>query len=156
MTKCSGWQERLDPCCPASSCRFAGGWEKESEMIVGICGGSGSGKTTVARKVWEAIGEEKVLLLAQDSYYRDGSHLPFDERARTNFDHPDALDTDLVILHLDMLKAGSPVAQPVYDFTTHTRKSETILLEPRPVILVEGILIFENQKLRRCFDLKVF
>jgi uridine kinase len=125
-------------------------------MIVGICGGSGSGKTTVARKVLEAIGEEKVLLLAQDSYYKDNSHLPFEERARMNFDHPDALDTELLIQHLDTLKEGSPVAQPAYDFGTHTRKPESILLEPHPVILVEGILIFENQNLRRRFDLKVF
>lgn len=125
-------------------------------MIVGICGGSGSGKTTVARKVLEAIGEEKVLLLALDSYYKDSSHLSYEERAKMNFDHPDALDSELLIHHLDMLKEGLPVAQPVYDFSTHARKPQPIHLEPHPVILVEGILIFENQNLRKRFDLKVF
>ena len=125
-------------------------------MIVGICGGTGSGKTTVALKVLEAIGEEKVLLLAQDSYYKDSAHLPSEERVRINFDHPDALDTDLLIQQLELLKQGQPVPQPVYDFSTHTRRPKPIMLQPRPVILVEGILIFENRNLRERFDLRVF
>ncbi len=125
-------------------------------MIVGICGGSGSGKTTVARKILEVLGEARVLLLAQDSYYKDGSHLLMEDRARINFDHPDALDTDLLISQLEDLKQNLSVNQPVYDFTTHSRKPALVLLEPRPIIVLEGILIFENQRLRKLFDLKVF
>ena len=125
-------------------------------ITVGICGGTGSGKTTVARRVVEAVGEERALLLAQDSYYKDGSHFPMEERARINFDHPDALDTNLLINQLKMLKQNLPVDQPVYDFTTHTRKPERVRLEPRPIIVVEGILIFVNRELRDLFDLKAF
>jgi uridine kinase len=125
-------------------------------IIVGICGGTGSGKTTVARKTYEAMGEEKVLLLAQDSYYKDHSHLPMVERGRINFDHPDALDTDLLIAHLERLRQKLPVDQPVYDFTSHSRKPEIVRLTPHSVIIVEGILIFENQRLRELFDLKVY
>jgi uridine kinase len=125
-------------------------------IIVGICGGTGSGKTTVAQKVLEAIGEERVLLLAQDSYYKDCSQLPMTKRARINFDHPDALDTDLLIAHLERLKQELSVDQPVYDFTTHTRRPELVRLWPRPVIIVEGILIFADPRLRELFDLKVY
>jgi uridine kinase len=125
-------------------------------IIVGICGGTGSGKTTVAQKVHEAIGGKRVLSLAQDSYYKDHSYLPMVERARLNFDHPDALDTDLLIAHLERLKQKLPVDQPVYDFTSHIRKPELVRLWPHPVIIVEGILIFENQRLRELFDLRVY
>jgi len=125
-------------------------------MIVGICGGTGSGKTTVAQRIVEAIGEDKALLLAQDAYYKDRSHLAFEKRVEFNFDHPDSIDSDLITEHLARLKGGEPIAQPVYDFTRHVRKPETRLVEPRPVIIVEGILIFANEKLRCHFDLKVF
>jgi uridine kinase len=125
-------------------------------MIIGICGGTGSGKTTVARKIVEAIGEDKVLLLAQDAYYKDSSHLPFEKRVELNFDHPDAIDATLLVEHLDLLKRGQPILQPIYDFTRHVRQAETRHLEPKPVVIVEGILIFENETLCRYFDLKVF
>ncbi len=125
-------------------------------MTVGICGGTGSGKTTVAQRIVEAIGEERVLLLAQDAYYRDRGNLPFEKRVEFNFDHPDAIDSDLLAEHLDRLKGGEPIAQPVYDFTRHVRDAETRLVEPKSLIIVEGILIFENEKLRSQFDLKVF
>jgi len=125
-------------------------------IIIGICGGTGSGKTSVARKVLEAIGGEKVLLLSQDSYYKDNSHRTQEERNHINFDHPDALDTSLLIDHLEALKLNRSVNQPVYDFTTHSRKPEQVRLEPHPVVVVEGILIFVDKKLRDLFDLKVF
>lgn len=125
-------------------------------MIIGICGGTGSGKTTVARKIVEAIGEDKVLLLAQDAYYKDSSHLPFEKRVELNFDHPDAVDATLLVEHLDLLKRGQPILQPIYDFTRHVRQTETRHLEPKPVVIVEGILIFENETLCQYFDLKVF
>jgi uridine kinase len=125
-------------------------------MIIGICGGTGSGKTTVARKIVEAIGEDKVLLLAQDAYYKDSSHLPFEKRVKLNFDHPDAIDATLLVEHLDLLKRGQPILQPIYDFTRHVRQTETRHLEPKPVVIVEGILIFENETLCQYFDLKVF
>ncbi len=125
-------------------------------ITIGICGGTGSGKTTVARKVLEAIGEDKVLLLSQDSYYKDNSHRTQEERNRINFDHPDALDTSLLINHLEALRQNQPVSQPVYDFTTHSRKPEQVRLAPHPIIVVEGILIFVDKKLRDLFDLRVF
>ena len=125
-------------------------------MIIGICGGTGSGKTTVARKIVEAIGEDKVLLLAQDAYYKDSSHLPFEKRVELNFDHPDAIDATLLVEHLDLLKRGQPIPQPIYDFTRHVRQTETRHLEPKPVVIVEGILIFENETLCQYLDLKVF
>src|SRR4249919_275619 len=111
-------------------------------MIIGICGGTGSGKTTIARKIVEAIGEDKVLLLAQDAYYKDSSHLPFEKRVELNFDHPDAIDATLLVEHLDLLKRGQPILQPIYDFRRHVRQTETHHLEPKPIVIVEGILIF--------------
>jgi uridine kinase len=125
-------------------------------MILGICGGTGSGKTTVAQKIVEAVGEERVLLLAQDAYYKDRGYLPFDKRAESNFDHPDAVDSELLAEHLNRLKDGEPILQPVYDFARHVRDTETRFLKPKPIVIVEGILIFENEKLRSHFDLKVF
>jgi uridine kinase len=125
-------------------------------MIVGICGGTGSGKTTVSRKIVEAVGEDKILLLAQDAYYKDRSHLPFEQRVELNFDHPDAIDSSLLGEHLDLLKRGQPISQPIYDFTRHVRQNETRQLEPKPIVIVEGILIFESETLRRRFDLKIY
>lgn len=125
-------------------------------MIIGICGGTGSGKTTVALRILDAVGPEKVVYLQQDSYYKDLSHLPLAERHRVNFDHPDALDNDLLIAHIEELRAGRPIEQPVYDFTVHTRTSERRRIEPKPIILVEGILVFENPRLRSLMDLKIY
>lgn len=125
-------------------------------MILGICGGTGSGKTTVAESIIEALGEEVALLIAQDSYYKDNSHVPFKQRGQLNFDHPDSVDFALLIDHLESLRMNQSVLQPSYDFSQHTRKNETLRLDPRPVIVVEGFLIFQDQKLRALFDLKVF
>ena len=124
-------------------------------MIIGICGGTGSGKTTVAEKILDAVAG-RVTYLQHDSYYRDHSHLTPDERSQVNYDHPDSLETSLMIEHVRELKAGRAVACPSYDFTTHSRRAETTRLEPRPAIVVEGILIFENAELRSLMDLKVF
>lgn len=125
-------------------------------MIIGICGGTGSGKTTIARSIVATIGREKVILIEQDSYYRNLADMPLDERHQANFDHPDSIDSDLLYNHLKRLKGGDAVEMPVYDFKTHTRSSETDLLEPKPVVLVEGILIFAEPRIAGLLDLKVF
>jgi len=124
-------------------------------LIIGVAGGSGSGKTTVARAIHERLGVDAIFL-DQDAYYADLGHLPLEERSRVNFDHPDALDTDLMLEHLEALAAGRAVDKPTYDFTRHTRAAATVRLEPREVILVDGILIFADARLRRMFDMKVF
>src|SRR5690349_15886700 len=113
-------------------------------MILGICGGTGSGKTTVAERLVEALGADQALLLAQDSYYKDNSHLHFEERSQQNFDHPDAVDFDLLIQHVNALRNHEPIRQPSYDFAAHMRRPETTRVEPRTVVIVEGILIFQN------------
>ncbi len=125
-------------------------------MIIGICGGSGSGKTTVAKKLVEVFGETQTVLLAQDSYYKDHSDLPLEERAKVNFDHPESVDFDLLIGHLQALKGNQPVDRPHYDFTQHLRTTSVQRLEPKPIIIVEGILILHEPRLREMFDLKVF
>jgi uridine kinase len=125
-------------------------------MIIGICGGTGSGKTTVTRKILEAVGGEQVAFLQHDSYYRDLGRLSFDQRIAINFDHPESLDTDLLIHHVEQLRDGNSVEQPIYDFTQHLRTSETRRIAPKPVILIEGILIFENARLRALMDLRIF
>jgi uridine kinase len=124
-------------------------------LIIGVAGGSGSGKTTVARAIQERLGVDAIFL-DQDAYYADLGHLPFEERVRTNFDHPDALDTELMVEHLETLAAGCAIEKPTYDFTQHTRATATVRLEPRDVILVDGILILAEARLRRMFDMKVF
>jgi uridine kinase len=124
-------------------------------LIIGVAGGSGSGKTTVARAIHQRLGVDAIFL-DQDAYYADLGHLPFEERARTNFDHPDALDTDLMVEHLEALAAGQAIDKPTYDFSRHTRAAATVRLEPRDVILVDGILIFADARLRSMFDMKVF
>jgi uridine kinase len=125
-------------------------------MIIGICGGTGSGKTTVAQKIISAIGESKVAFLQQDSYYRDLKAMPLDERHKTNFDHPDSFDGDLLLLHLEALRTGNSIERPMYDFATHSRKQATLRIEPLPVILFEGILIFSDERMRRLMDLRIF
>lgn len=124
-------------------------------IIIGIAGGTGSGKTTVAQKIADALRQD-VVLLPQDAYYKDQSHLSFDERVRTNYDHPLAFDTEFLIAHLRRLKAGLPVDRPVYDFKVHNRAPETVRVEPKEIIILEGILLFENQTLRDLCDIKVF
>lgn len=125
-------------------------------LIIGVAGGTGSGKTTVANAIIDRVGRERIALVEHDSYYRDQSGKPLEVRARVNYDHPDSLETDLMIEHLKQLRMGRPVQVPVYDFASHTRKQETKRMDPRPVIMVEGILIFVDRALREMFDVKVF
>jgi uridine kinase len=125
-------------------------------MIIGISGGTGSGKTTVAQKIIASMGVSSVLYLQQDSYYRNLDEMPLDERRRINFDHPDAFDGELMLNHLEALRAGRSIEGPVYDYVVHSRKEETIHAEPLPVILVEGILVFFDPRMRRLMDLKVY
>jgi uridine kinase len=125
-------------------------------VVIGVAGGTGSGKTTVAREILRRAGTEQISLIQHDAYYKDLSDLPPAQRAMQNFDHPDALDNKLLIAHLRELKAGRTIEMPVYDFTTHTRTSEVQLVEPRRVILVEGILIFADSTLRRIMDVKIY
>jgi len=125
-------------------------------IIIGITGGTGSGKTTVVRKTIEKLPKGSVALLSQDSYYKDNSHLPLEERQKMNFDHPNAIEFDLLIKHINLLKEGESVYQPIYSYLTCTRLEETVLVEPKRVVIVEGILIFTNKVLRNMFDLKVF
>ncbi len=125
-------------------------------IIIGVAGGTGSGKTTVAFAILEKVGWNRIALIQHDSYYYDASNLPLEERARLNFDHPDALETPLLVEHLKLLRSGQPVQIPTYDFRTHTRLAETRLVNPEPVILVEGILIFAEPALRELFDVKIF
>jgi uridine kinase len=125
-------------------------------VVIGIAGGSGSGKTTVQRKIIEAFGRDQIALLDHDSYYVDLSHLPAEERARFNFDHPDALETDLMVGHLDRLLAGEAIEKPTYDFTTHSRRDETETVHPLPVVIVEGILVLGERALRERMDIKLY
>lgn len=127
-----------------------------SPLLIGICGGSGSGKTTLAQKIIAVFGEARAALIDTDAYYRDRSHLTLRERNHFNFDHPDALDIPLLIEHLQSLRNGQPVIKQVYDFTTHALKQENIRIEPREIIVVDGILIFALEELCRLFDLRIF
>jgi uridine kinase len=128
----------------------------EPRLIVGVAGGSGSGKTTVVRRIIESLGPDEVTLLDHDRYYRDRNDLRLEERAALNYDHPDALETDLMVRHVQELKAGRPVEVPRYDFARHARLTETDLFAPRRAIIVEGILIFTDPALRKLMDIKVF
>ncbi len=125
-------------------------------LIIGVAGGTGSGKTTIANAIRTAIDHPQMALIQHDAYYRDAGHLPLDERARINFDHPDALETELLVRHLEELIAGRPVEVPVYDFATHTRRPAGTPLHPAKVVIVEGILIFCDRALRDLMDLKIF
>jgi uridine kinase len=125
-------------------------------FVIGIAGGTGSGKTTVARRIYESLHLDSAVFLDQDSYYRDLAHLPLEERRQLNFDHPDALDNELLVQHLRALVERRPIAKPTYDFIAHTRADATISVEPRDIVLVEGILLFVEPRLRDLFDLKIF
>jgi uridine kinase len=125
-------------------------------VIIGIAGGSGSGKTTVANAILKAVGKEKIVYLPHDAYYKDLSDLPPMQRKQVNFDHPDSLDNDLLIEHIQSLKDHKPVEMPVYDFTTDSRTDQTVLIKPHRVIIVEGILIFADPRLRDLFDVRLF
>lgn len=125
-------------------------------LIIGIAGGTGSGKTTVVCQIMNEIPLEEVGVISQDHYYRENNNLSYDERALINFDHPRAIDFELLVAHLKELKAGRNVEQPVYSFVTHNRTDDTILTHPRKVMIVEGILILANAELRDLFDIKVY
>jgi uridine kinase len=125
-------------------------------LVIGVCGGTGSGKTTIAERIIAALPESSVLVLQQDHYYKDFPHLPLDQRAKQNFDHPDSVDTALFVEHVRRLRAGQAIERPVYDFTQHRRSQQTVRLEPQPALIIEGILIFENRLLRELMDIKIF
>ena len=129
---------------------------KNQPIIIGIAGGSGSGKTTVANVILERVGKEQIAFLPHDAYYCDLSNISLQERKKENFDHPNSLETDLLIKHLTMLKKWQAIEMPVYDFKAHTRSSKTIIVHPQKVILIEGILIFVEPALRKLFDVKIF
>ena len=125
-------------------------------LIIGIAGGTGSGKTTVAKKIAQALPQASVAFLDMDGYYRNFAHLPMDERREINWDHPEAFDLDLFVSHLEQLARGEPVEKPVYDFTTHLRSSRTERITPADVIVVDGILLFVDERVRALCDVKVF
>lgn len=125
-------------------------------IVIGVAGGSGSGKTTVVRRIVESVGDERVTVLEHDRYYRDRNDLRLEERAALNYDHPDALETDLMVAHLRALREGRPVDVPVYDMARYARKAATETKAPRRAIIVEGILIFTDAALRELMDIKVF
>jgi uridine kinase len=127
-----------------------------SSFVIGVAGGSGSGKTTVVRRIVDSLGPEQVTLLDHDRYYRDRNDLRLEERAALNYDHPDALETDLMVAHVRALKAGAAVDVPQYDFTRHARLSEIETFQPRRALIVEGILVFTDAALRDLMDIKVF
>ena len=125
-------------------------------LVIGIAGGSGSGKTTVAQEILQRVGPDRIAFLQHDSYYKDLSGLPPIQRAEVNFDHPNSLETELLIEHVATLRDGKSVEVPIYDFSTHSRTARTFTVQPRRVILVEGILIFTEAALRDMFDIKIF
>ncbi|TCK66692.1 uridine kinase [Winogradskyella wandonensis] len=125
-------------------------------LIIGIAGGTGCGKTTVVNKLIEQLPEGEVVVISQDSYYQDTSHLSYDDRVKINFDHPRSIDFDLLVNHLNQLKEGKSIEQPVYSFVKHNRTGDTVLTKPRKVVIVEGILILTNPEIRELFDIKIF
>lgn len=125
-------------------------------ILIGITGGTGSGKSTVAQEMYKGLPEEQICIIEQDSYYKDQSHLSFEERVKTNYDHPDAFDTELLLKHLKMLLEGKAIDKPIYDFGIHNRKKETIKVEPKDIIILEGILILAEPEIRNLLDIKIF
>ena len=129
---------------------------KKEPLVIAIAGGTGSGKTTISNLITERVGEENITVLNHDAYYRDRMDLPLKKRAKLNYDHPNSLETELLVKHVKALKHGKAVEMPVYDFTTHSRKKDTITISPHSVILVDGILLFVEKELRKLFDVKIF
>lgn len=125
-------------------------------ILIGIAGGTGSGKSTVAKEVYGCLPENSIVVIEQDSYYKDQSHLSYEERIKTNYDHPDAFDTELLLEHLNMLLDGKAIDKPIYDFENHNRKKETIRVESKNIIIIEGILILAEAELRDKFNIKIF
>jgi uridine kinase len=128
----------------------------KSPIIIGVAGGTGSGKTTVANVILEKVGKDRIAYLPHDAYYRDLRNLPPEQKAAINFDHPHSLESELMKEHILKLKRNEPIDLPIYDFSTHSRTNRTIRIEPHPVIIVEGILIFAEPDLRDLFDVKIF
>jgi uridine kinase len=135
-------------------------WPTDGEqrpLIIGMAGGSGSGKTTIAEAVVSAVGEDLVALIQHDQYYRVQADIPFEERARVNFDHPDSLETELLVRHIEELRSGGSIQRPVYDFSTHTRRTdETVRVDAERVIIIEGILVLAEPELRELMDLRIY
>ncbi|MCB0381297.1 MAG: uridine kinase [Flavobacteriales bacterium] len=125
-------------------------------IIIGIAGGTGSGKTTVVRKIANVVPEKNVAILMQDSYYNDNAHLSFEERQKINYDHPNSIDFDLLLKQINDLKTNQPIEQPIYSYTTHTRTGDYTVIHPKEILIVEGILIFTNEELRKLCDIKIF
>lgn len=125
-------------------------------ILIGITGGTGSGKSTVAQEIFSSLPEKNIGIIEQDSYYKDQSHLTFEERIKTNYDHPFAFDNDLLIDHLQSLMRGETIEKPIYDFESHNRKKETVTLYPKDIIVLEGILILDDERIRNLLDIKIF
>ncbi|MBW7881622.1 MAG: uridine kinase [Caldilineaceae bacterium] len=130
--------------------------KRSRPFVIGIAGGTGSGKTTVSSRIWEAVGRDRIAYIQHDNYYLDQSHLTREQRAQTNYDHPDSLETSLLVRHLHELRAGRPVDMPIYDFSVDNRSKETQRIDSAKVILVEGILIFVERELRELMDMRIF
>mgnify|MGYP003532840502 CR=1 FL=1 len=128
----------------------------KTPFVIGVAGGTGSGKTTLSQEIKKAVPPTLLAAIPHDAYYKDQSSIPQEQRPFTNYDHPDSLETELLVKHLKELKKGHTITHPTYDFTTHTRSKKTITLEPKPIILVEGILIFAEPQLQELFDMKIF
>lgn len=125
-------------------------------VVIGVTGGSGSGKTSVTRAIYNKFKGHSILMIEQDSYYKDQAHLPFEERLKTNYDHPLAFDNELLYEHINMLQNNQSIEKPVYDYALHTRSEEVIQVEPRDVIILEGILVLEDERLRELMDIKLY
>jgi uridine kinase len=125
-------------------------------IVIGIAGGSGSGKTSVTKAIYEHFRGHSILMIEQDYYYKDQSHLPMEQRLQTNYDHPLAFDNDLLIQHIEQLLSFEPINKPVYDYKLHTRSNDVIIVEPKNVIILEGILVLEDERLRDLMDIKLF
>ncbi|KML40511.1 uridine kinase [Cytobacillus firmus] len=129
---------------------------KRKPVVIGVAGGSGSGKTSVTKAIYDRFKGHSILMIEQDYYYKDQTHLPFEERLKTNYDHPLAFDNDLLIEHIESLLKYEPIKKPVYDYAMHTRSEEVIEVEPKDVIILEGILILEDERLRNLMDMKLY
>ncbi|PWW26482.1 uridine kinase [Cytobacillus oceanisediminis] len=129
---------------------------KRKPVVIGVAGGSGSGKTSVTKSIYDRFKGHSILMIEQDYYYKDQTHLPFEERLKTNYDHPLAFDNDLLIEHVESLLRYEPINKPVYDYAMHTRSEEVIKVEPKDVIILEGILVLEDERLRNLMDIKLY
>lgn len=125
-------------------------------VVIGVCGGTGSGKSTVAKAIFKSLPEDNILIIEQDAYYKDQSTLTYEERVKTNYDHPLAFDTELLIEHIKQLCEHKAIDKPIYNFSKHNRETESIHVKPREIIIIEGIMILEDERLRDLMDIKIF